>query len=219
VPDNPNDARSRIAAAFDRLKPPPGSEEQVKIVIDLLAIMAANPRPLRDVRPQSYRKVSAATTRKELDRLLGGLQQTLAASRAFHAGAIVALANRGVLRSRYEGVLQQLATEVEAAKADIKPQTPDAARPRNVKVIVVTSILLDAYEKIFRVNADLPNQTRGLPGLIREIFVVLDIGANPRASLADALVERAHRAIPLHDPAEANNWLTHWLVDPGPTKR
>jgi hypothetical protein len=200
MPDD--DPRPRIAEAFDRLMPPAASAEEVKRVVALLVIMAQG-QPPANVRPQSYRKVGTDTTFKELDRFLAGVREVLAASEAFHEGAILAFGERSVLRTSYEGILQWLATEGEAAKAHIKPQQPDRGRPRDDRAITVARIVMNAYEKIFDANANLPNQTPGLPGLVREIFAVLHIAANPRASLATALAERASsKPIQLPDPAD-----------------
>jgi hypothetical protein len=69
-----------------------------------------------------------------------GFVGALAASEAFHRGAITALAERGIVRASCEGFLQQLAVEAETAKAHVKPQQSSYGKPRNAQAIAVGTI-------------------------------------------------------------------------------
>jgi hypothetical protein len=191
---NGEEMRAALIAAFDKLEVlgPPAKLEA--IINGLLAIGSA---PVlddheREVTLRSFREVGSRQTRAELNRLFRAAEKLGNAIEALHQPAILALADAGCCpdRKSITSALRKLAGKAHDATAYVKNREPNLSHRRDRRALVVARIIVDRYEELFGRRTDLPGQSPGLAGLIKDVFAVIGVPGNHVAALQAVLKER-----------------------------
>jgi hypothetical protein len=171
-----------------------GSEAHLRAAVNRLAIIVQHSASTAP--PDQFREVGRKATRKELDKLAAAAKAVVACVDALHKPAILALADRGVMR---EPILRWARSLVEGAQnTDVSGVSIAAGtgRPGNNLATVVAANVIRDFERLTGGRADFPADSvkggsRGLVPLVRDVFAALAIKADAKASVSAALAERA----------------------------
>lgn len=193
-----SDIAAQLRAAWLALDPPVDRVDELgqnvldRIVKDLVIIAAGGAGDPAVGR--QFRVVSHAASLAELDRLaeiLGIFPALTAALAGLHKPAILALADEGILRQhlhRIAAASVAWAAAIERAKQRLPAddqKKPHEGAPRKVRAQLVAGLISSGYRELFGSEAPRAVGGDGVPALVRTIFQIMRIKADPkRATIA-----------------------------------
>jgi len=201
VTGHQSDIAWQLRAAWLALDPPTDMTDELgqnvfdKIIGGLVIIAAGGAGD--HVAGREFRWASRATSVDELDRLaevcrIGAALRTAIAG--LHKPAIVALADRHILRGQlmgYAATSDALVAEIEQAKKQLptdqaEPHAQPDGRPRKMRAQVVAGLVIAGYRELFGDEAQRAVGGAGLPALVAAIFKIMRIKAQPKAAIVAA---------------------------------
>ena len=189
--------RRALTKANDGWELRPNSKTRLMTALDRLTLIAAqikNP-PKPAPRVEQFRQVGRESARRELDKLAEAAERVIRCVDALHQPAILALADRGIMRGHVIRGARSLAAEARAADISRVPTVAGRGRPKNNLSIVVAATVVRDFERLTGARADLPadapaEDVRGLTSLVADVFKGMGIKANAKAAIKAALAER-----------------------------
>jgi hypothetical protein len=191
------DLRDRLEAAFRKhVEIQSNKEDELERALDHLTLIAVNMLndPPPNAVPARFRSIGRKATKKELDRVAKAAEKLATCLEVLHQPAIVALADRELNWREAARKIRRFADQVRGADVSKVPERIGHGRPEKLPANVVAGTVMTFFENLTGSRADLPAETptgsRGLISLVRDVFGIIGLNANPKASVTAVLLER-----------------------------
>jgi hypothetical protein len=167
-----------------------------KVAVQHIVGIASASKNVRKTRPEAFRWLGEAETRRELEKIRKAAAKLADAIESMHATTIGALANRGVMRSALPSpaTLRELAAAYAAATPPvIDPALTKKGRPGNALETGLATVLRRYFEDLTGKNADKAHaweRGSGFEPFAREVLIAIGVDSIRAETAINAALRR-----------------------------